>query len=143
MQIACVNGTELSAAQVYEIWRIRDAVFSVEQNCREADVDGIDVRADCFHLWVADDDSQLRSYARVYREDGTIRLGRVATRQADRGNGLSSAIMQYVLDKWGTEAIAIHAQAYLADWYTGFGFAVDGEPFVEAGINHLPMSRKP
>lgn len=137
-----VHAPELSAAQVYEVWRIRDAVFSVEQNCREADVDGVDLRDDCVHLWIADEAGQLRSYARVYREDGRIRLGRVATREADRGLGLSTTILNRVIADWGDHDIAIHAQAHLENWYAQFAFVVNGEPFVEADIDHVPMLRE-
>ena len=138
MKIEIVTAAKLTATQVYEIWRIRDVVFSVEQNCREPDVD---VRPDCHHVWIADASAQLRSYARVYRCDGRIRLGRVATRDQDRGLGLSTAILERVIAEWGAEDIAIHAQAHLESWYAQFGFVVNGEPFVEADIDHLPMLR--
>lgn len=141
MKVEIVTAEELNTAQLYEVWRIRDAVFSVEQNCREPDVDGVDLRQDCVHLWITDPQQQLRSYARVYRENGTVRLGRVATRKSDRCQGLSTAIMQAILDRWGHQDIAIHAQAYLATWYESFGFEITGKPFVEADIDHVPMTR--
>lgn len=141
MQIEIVNAPSLTTAQLYEIWRIRDEVFSVEQNCREADVDGVDLRTDCHHMWIADDSTQLRSYARVYREAEHIRLGRVATRNHDRGLGLSTAILERVITEWGAKDISIHAQAYLEKWYAQFGFVVNGEPFIEADIDHVPMLR--
>ncbi len=141
LTVVRVGALELTAAQVYEVWRIRDAVFSVKQNCREEDVDGVDLREDCFHLWIADDVGQLRSYARVYREDGHIRLGRVATRESDRGLGLSTLILNRVLADWGDQDIAIHAQAHLENWYAQLGFVVNGAPFVEADIDHVPMLR--
>lgn len=141
LTVVRVLASDLSAAQVYEVWRIRDAVFSVEQNCREEDVDGVDLRDDCVHLWIADDSGQLRSYARVYSEDGHIWLGRVATRASDRGLGLSTTILERVIADWGDQEIAIHAQAHLENWYAKFGFEVNGAPFVEADIDHVPMLR--
>lgn len=141
LTVTRVRASDLSAAQVYEVWRIRDAVFSVEQNCREEDVDGVDLREDCFHLWIAEDSGELRSYARVYSEVGHIRLGRVATRATDRGLGLSTLILNQVLTDWGDQDIAIHAQAHLENWYAQFGFVVNGAPFIEADIDHVPMLR--
>lgn len=142
MSIEIVTAANLTTTHLYEVWRIRDEVFSVEQNCREPDVDGVDLRLDCHHVWIADDSGHLRSYARVYRSDGHIRLGRVATRTQDRGLRLSTAILERVIAEWGHEDIAIHAQAHLETWYEQFGFRVNGEPFVEADIDHVPMLRR-
>ena len=33
------------------------------------------------------------------------------------------------------------AQSPLVGWYNKFGFAVDGEEFLEDGIPHVPMRR--
>ena len=135
------DGADLSAADVYAIWQIRDAVFAVEQQCDEPDVDGIDLLPTCTHLWYADDDG-VTSYLRTYVADaGYRKVGRVATRRDQRGRGLSSRLMTAVLERWGGEAIRIGAQAYLHDWYAGFGFVRDGENFLEAGIDHVPMRR--
>jgi ElaA protein len=35
--------------------------------------------------------------------------------------------------------VVLDAQTPLARWYAGFGFAVDGEDFLEDGILHTPM----
>ena len=39
-------GTQLSAQDVYDIWRIRDQVFAFEQHVEDVDVDGLDLLAD-------------------------------------------------------------------------------------------------
>ena len=135
------NGADLTAPEVYEIWRIRDAVFAVEQQCDEPDVDGIDLLPTCTHVW-SSDDAGLTSYLRTFTTDAGLRkVGRVATRADARGRGLSSRLMQSVLERWGDEEIQLGAQAYLHDWYAGFGFSRDGEDFMEAGILHVPMRR--
>lgn len=137
------SGPELTAADVYDIWRIRDAVFAVEQQCDEPDVDGIDLLPTCTHLWHADDAGPT-SYLRTYVTDAGVRkVGRVATRKDQRGRGLSSRLMHEVLSRWGDAEIRLGAQAYLHDWYAGFGFERDGENFMEAGIEHVPMRRIP
>ncbi|GAA2078970.1 GNAT family N-acetyltransferase [Aeromicrobium halocynthiae] len=135
------RGDDLSAAEVYAIWRIRDAVFAVEQQCDEPDVDGVDLLPTCTHVWLADD-AGLTSYLRTFTtESGLRKIGRVATRADARGRGLSSRLMQTVLERWGDGVIALGAQAYLHDWYAGFGFVRSGENFMEAGIEHVPMRR--
>lgn len=136
-------GDALTAAEVYAIWKIRDAVFAVEQQCDEPDVDGIDLLPTCTHLWYADE-SGPTSYLRTYVTDAGVRkVGRVATRSDSRGKGLSSRLLREVLDRWGDAEIRLGAQAYLHDWYAGFGFERCGENFLEAGIDHVPMRRAP
>ena len=136
------GGDALSAADVYAIWRIRDAVFAVEQQCDEPDVDGIDLLPTCTHVWL-EDGAGLTSYLRTFTTDtGLRKVGRVATRADARGHGLSSRLMRTVLERWGDADIALGAQSYLHDWYAGFGFVRDGENFMEAGIEHVPMLRR-
>ena len=141
LDLHVVDGPDLTAADVYAIWQIRDLVFACEQAITEPDVDGVDLRTDCTHLWLADDRG-ITSYLRTYvSAAGVRRVGRVCTRKDARGTGLSGSLMQHVLDRWGSERIDLGAQAYLHDWYAGFGFARDGDDYVEAGIVHVPMTR--
>ncbi|MFT3715586.1 MAG: GNAT family N-acetyltransferase [Gordonia sp. (in: high G+C Gram-positive bacteria)] len=141
MEITTRTGDELTAADVYEIWRIRDVVFAVEQQCDEPDVDGVDLRPDCTHLWFAGDDGRIQSYLRTFVAGGVRKIGRVATLKEVRGQGLSGALLREVISRYGDEELRMGAQAYLENWYASFGFEVCGEPFVEAGIDHVPMRR--
>lgn len=134
-------GTELSAQEVYGIWRIRDLVFAFEQRCDEPDVDGLDLLASTAHLWFADDEG-ITSYLRSYpAPDGMRKLGRVATRLDQRGRGRAGALLRAAHDHWGHEEIRIGAQAYLESWYGSFGYERCGADFIEAGISHVPMRR--
>lgn len=143
MRITARTGPELTARQVYEIWRIRDVVFAVEQQCDEPDVDGVDLREDCTHLWVADEHGVIQSYLRTYLDQGVRKVGRVATLKEARGRGLAGALLREVINRWGDREIRLGAQAYLEDWYAIFGFVTTGPHFMEAGIDHVPMSRQP
>ena len=137
-------GPDLSAAEVYEIWRIRDLVFSVGQRICDVDVDGIDLRNSCTHGWIADEvvgAGQFASYLRVYTDHAGRHIGRVSTREEARGRGLSSTLLRAALTRWGNEPLLIGAQAHLEGWYTGFGFTVTGSLYDDAGIPHLPMVR--
>jgi ElaA protein len=44
-------------------------------------------------------------------------------------------------DRAGDDVL-LDAQSPLRAWYVRFGFEVSGEPFVEDGIPHVPMSRR-
>lgn len=141
MTIRQVDGPDLTATDVYGIWKIRDVVFSVEQQCDEPDVDGLDLLATTTHLWLADTDG-LTSYLRVLTDpDGARRIGRVATRIDLRGQGLSGQLVAEVTRLWGDGVLRLNAQAYLESWYGRFGYARRGPNFMEASIDHVPMQR--
>ena len=142
MSIHCVNGDELTAQDVHGIWRIRDAVFAVEQRVEDTDPDDRDLLATTSHLWLADDDG-VSSYLRVIDDSGTRRIGRVCTRRDQRGRGLSGQLMAEVHRLWGDETLELNAQAYLEGWYESFGYRRTGDDFDDAGIPHVPMTRAP
>ncbi len=142
MSIRCVPGDQLTAQDVYDIWRIRDAVFAVEQQVDDEDADGLDLLASVSHFWLADADG-ITSYLRVIDDSGTRRIGRVCTRRDQRGQGLSGQIMAEVHHRWGDEPLQLNAQAHLERWYESFGYRRTGDDFDDAGILHVPMTREP
>ena len=142
MSIRCVPGDGLTAHDVYDIWRIRDAVFAVEQQVDDEDADGLDLLATVSHLWLADTHG-ITSYLRVIDDNGTRRIGRVCTRRDQRGQGLSGQLMAEVHRRWGKEPLHLNAQAYLEAWYESFGYRRTGDDFDDAGILHVPMTREP
>lgn len=141
MTICQVDGPDLTAADVYAIWKIRDVVFAVEQQCDEPDVDDLDLLATTTHLWISDHDG-LTSYLRVLTDpDGARRIGRVATRVDRRGHGLSGRLVAEVTRVWGEGVLRLNAQAHLETWYERFDYRRSGQNFIEAGIDHVPMQR--
>lgn len=141
MTIHTLRGDELTAQGVYEIWKIRDQVFSVEQHVEDVDVDGLDLLATTTHLWLADADGPT-SYLRVIvGGDGIGHIGRVCTRKDQRSRGLSGQLMAETTRLWGDSELQLNAQAYLERWYERFGYLRTGADFDEAGIAHVPMSR--
>ncbi len=133
------RGDELSATNVYDIWKIRDQVFAFEQHVEDTDVDGRDLLSTTTHLWLADDNG-LTCYARVY-DDGEVHVGRVCTRRDRRRRGLSGQLMVEVSRLWSDRELVLNAQSHLEQWYEGFGYARSGADFNEAGIQHTPMRR--
>lgn len=142
MNIRTVAGDELSAADLYLVWGIRDSVFAFEQHVEDVDVDGLDLRADTVHLWLADDGG-LTSYLRILGHGHGHKVGRVCTRADVRGRGLSGRLMAEVSARFGSAPLALNAQAYLEKWYAGIGYVRSGPNFDEAGIDHVPMVREP
>lgn len=83
---------ELTPAELYEILKLRNAVFIVEQNCAYQDIDGLDETA--YHMWL-EDENGIAAYVRllppgVRFEDPAI--GRVIA--VRRRSGVGSQIMR-------------------------------------------------
>ena len=130
---------ELPTRTLLDILAVRQDVFVVEQHCAYADIDACDADAETVHLWIEDDGGRVVSTLRLLQEDESgHRIGRVATLAASRGRGYSGALMQRAIELAGPPII-LSAQAYLVDWYAGFGFEVCGERWIEDGIEHAPM----
>ncbi|GAB3821567.1 GNAT family N-acetyltransferase [Tessaracoccus terricola] len=138
--IHAVTGDQLTTTQLYEIWKIRDVVFAVEQQCDEPDVDDLDLLPTTTHMWIQEG-SVIVSYLRVLAHGEVRRIGRVCTLASHRGKGLSGRILDEAHRRWGSEPIRIGAQAYLEAWYAKYGYVTTGDPFTEAGIDHVPMIR--
>ena len=140
LELHVVDGPDLTAADVYAIWQIRDLVFACEQAITEPDVDGVDLRPDCTHLWLADDRG-ITSYLRTYVDAGHRKVGRVCTRRDQRGLGQSGRLIAAVHERWPGEEIHLGAQAYLEQWYGSHGYVRTGPNYDDAGIDHVPMVR--
>jgi ElaA protein len=138
------SAADLDPVTLYRLLELRVAVFVVEQAAAYPDLDGRDVEPGAELLW-AEEDGAVLGTARVLRDPGTLRIGRVATAAAARSRGVASALMRLAVERCAELApelpIALDAQEHLADWYARFGFRVSGAGFVEDDIPHVPMRR--
>ena len=131
----------LTPREVYEILRIRTAVFVVEQECPYQEVDGTDY--DSLHVWL-EEDKEIVAYLRIFVKDeetNTVQIGRVLSKR--RGEGLGAKVLEHGLEaakiEMGADRVFIEAQTYALDFYKKFGFEACGEEFLEDGISHTPM----
>jgi ElaA protein len=132
---------DLDAATAYAIWRLRQDVFVVEQACPYPDLDGRDTEPGAVHV-VMREDHDVIGYARVLDDEEEWRIGRVVLAPIARGRGLADRLMTVALDACPDRPVVLDAQRPLVGWYAGFGFAVDGDEFLEDGIPHVPMRRR-
>ena len=130
----------LDVRAAYDVWRLRQAVFVVEQACPYPDLDGRDLEPGTRHVLLRDDES-LMGYARVLDDGDVWRIGRVVLTVEARGRGLADPLMQAALDVCPGRDIVLDAQSPLAGWYERLGFDVSGPEFLEDGIPHVPMRR--
>ena len=131
---------ELDARTGYLLWRLRSAVFVVEQACAYLDLDGRDLEPATRHLWLEADGAPV-AYLRVLDDGDCARIGRVATAGEHRGRGLADRLMRAALDLVGDRPCVLDAQTYLAGYYARLGFTATGPEFLDDGIPHLPMRR--
>lgn len=142
MRVAAFS--ELDAATLYGLLRLRVDVFVVEQKCAYPELDGRDDEPDTRHLWIPDGDGTPLAYLRILRDpDGAARIGRVVTAARARGRGLAAALMAAALRVIGDRPSRLDAQTRVAGFYERYGYRVAGEEFLEDGIPHVPMFRPP
>jgi ElaA protein len=142
VEIRVVSFAALTAAKLYDVARLRQDVFVVEQQCPYPDLDGRDPEAGTGHV-LLEEDGALVGYARVLDGPSEWRVGRVVLAPGARGRGMADTLMTAALDHClavdPARDVVLDAQSPLTRWYAGFGFVADGEEFLEDGIPHTPM----
>jgi YbgC/YbaW family acyl-CoA thioester hydrolase len=75
---------------------------------------------------------------------GVAKIGRMAVHQVLRGTRIGEQVLRALAQAAqarGDARVELHAQRSAEDFYARLGFAVEGEPFDEAGIAHVAMAR--
>lgn len=133
---------ELPPRTAYDVWRLRQDVFVVEQDCPYPDLDGRDLEEATRHVVLLESERVVGTL-RVLDDGDCARIGRVVVAPERRGRGLSALLMDRAMDVVGDREARLDAQAPLARFYAGWGFEVSGPEFDEDGIRHVPMRRAP
>lgn len=126
-------------ADITEALSLREEVFTREQGASVEDHDELDQQA--LHLILYDDSVPVAT-GRIYHDGRTFCIGRCCVKKEERGEGIGDLLLKLLLLKtfeYNPSRIRIHAQQAAADFYKRYGFAPDGEPFLEAGIPHIEM----
>lgn len=129
----------LTTRELYEILKVRAAVFVVEQNCPYQDLDDIDFKST--HITIFCDD-EIVAYSRVFKSDDSDlwHIGRVLTTQRNKHYGLQIMRMSIeVAERLGAKTIEIEAQCYAIPFYEKVGFLVSSDEFMLDGIPHKRM----
>lgn len=138
LKLTILSFEELTTFELYEILRVRAAVFVVEQECAYQDLDDIDYRS--IHVTLRRDNG-IVAYARVFKEDDDLwHIGRVLT--TERNNHFGLKVMRVaikVAEENGAQNIEIEAQCYALGFYERLGFKVSSEEFILDGIPHRRM----
>ena len=126
--------------------RIRQVVFVEEQACPpELEWDAHDAGEargrSCFHL-LGYAGGEPVAVARWRPVGDAAKLERFAVLREHRGQGLARQMVAATLAAAraaGHDRFVLHAQSHLEGFYGSFGFRRTGEPFDEAGIEHVKM----
>lgn len=148
----------LTPQHVHDMYRLRVAVFIVEQGCVFQDVDGVDPK--CWHLLGYGDRPQLEAggglssvellaYCRLLPAGVKFpepSIGRVITAPSIRGTGMGRVLMAEAMKRaaqlWPRQPLRIGAQAHLERFYNEFGFRKSSGPYDEDGILHIEMENR-
>ncbi len=121
---------------------IRRAVFCDEQHVPwEIEIDAFEDTA--IHI-LGDVRDESVAVARLRLLPDHAKLERIAVHKPYRGKGIGTRLIEFMLDtarERGYSHFCVHAQVHLRTYYERLGFRVNGELFVEAGIDHVPMAR--
>jgi ElaA protein len=138
---------QLSATELYQLLRFRQAIFVIEQGSPYPDLDGLDLRAWHLLLHVG---GELAGYLRLTPMPGPpplAKLGRVAVAPDLRRRGFGRKLVMEGLrlcrEHYPDQPIALGAQCHLVPFYESFGFAAASEPYDDFGVTHVDMVMLP
>ncbi len=141
MELTVKHFNELTAAELFDIYKLRTAVFVVEQNCAYQEVDDADKSA--YHVWLHEN-GEILAYIRVLPKGvkfDDVSIGRVisAKRRQGFGTRILNEGIKVAKEKLGADIITIEAQTYAKGFYENVGFVRISEEFLEDGIPHIRM----
>lgn len=142
MELVIKPFSELTAQELYEIYRLRVSVFIVEQHCPYQDIDGLDPAA--YHIFLRDE-AGIEAYLRLlppHTAFDCAALGRVIAvkRRCGLGTRIVSEGVAAAQRIFGAETIKLEAQVYARGLYEKCGFAQSSGEFLEDGIPHIEMT---
>ena len=136
MQIHIANTSEKE-----KVFALRFEVFVDEQNVPpEIEIDEKDDNA--IHI-IAEEEGVTVGCARAVLSENSAYIGRIAVKKNLRGRHIGLQICRFVIDyceEQGCKYIWLNAQVQAQGFYEKLGFKSEGEPFMEAGIEHIKMS---
>ncbi len=139
-QVLTASFDELPSRTAYEVWRLRQQVFVVEQDCPYPDLDGRDLEPATRHVVLVEDEAVVGTL-RVLDDGDWARIGRVVVTPSARRRGLAVRLMDEAMTLCGDREVRLDAQTGLTVFYEGYGFEVTGPEFDEDGVMHVPMAR--
>ena len=143
MQYAIKTFEELTNTELYQMLKLRQEVFIIEQACIYPDIDNRDESA---HHLIALDHGKIIGCLRILGKGAVFEeasIGRVVVSECCRGRGIAKKMMQQAIQFIGSaqkeKYIKISAQTYVVPFYSSLGFEAVSEEYLEDGIPHVDM----
>ena len=136
---------DLSKDQFFDILKLRIEIFVVEQCCYYQELDHEDKEA--FHVSIYND-GIIVAVGRIIPDhiNKEIKIGRIAVKMEYRKKGIATSlmndIMNFIAKNFPDLSILLSAQTYLVEFYQSYGFKVEGDNYLEDGIEHINMALK-
>lgn len=134
---------DLTNEEWYQIAKLRNEIFIVEQGCDYQDFDGCDQMSN--HLFLVKN-GEVVAYLRLiphghfYQEAS---FGRLVVKKEERGHGYAKEMVGKGISilhmDMNETVIKIQAEAYLRDFYRSFGFDEVSDFYLDYGIEHVDM----
>ncbi len=129
--------------QEYEGMRVvRQLVFVEEQGIPENLVFGGNPRDDDNLAVVLNGESVIGTARIIFVSHDAAKIERMAVLDKYRNYGVGRGLMEFMVSeikKRGYSRVFLHAQNSAVGFYRSCGFRDTGEPFMEAGIEHVKM----
>ena len=132
---------QLNVNELYEILKLRQDIFILEQQCLYSDIDFIDEKS--LHIYYQEKE-KIIAYLRMFEKDtNTCQLGRIISlnRRQGFGTSLINETLQLLKQEKKYEKVYVEAQKYAIEFYEKLGFYVISDVFLEDGIEHVKMER--
>lgn len=124
--------------------QVRTEVFVQEQGISQEE-EWDDMDAQCLHAVLVNGLGQALATGRLLPSvQGQSKIGRMAVARVLRGTGQGACILNVLCEQAkarGDTAVLLHAQTSAKGFYDRLGFTQEGDLFVEAGIDHVTMSK--
>ena len=122
---------------------LRRRVFVEEQGVREEEE--YDTYDDAAYHAVALHQGQVIGTGRLFQDaSGQSLIGRMAIEASWRRRGVGGQVLAFLereAVQRGFGRLVLHAQTYVKDFYAQHGYQVEGDVFMEAGIEHVLMAK--
>jgi len=83
--------------------------------------------------------------ARLIRDGGIGKIGRVCVLKSHRGQGLGAALIRFGLEHFsalpGVTTAYLSAQVQAEPFYTSLGFVAKGETYLDGHVPHIDMTK--
>lgn len=134
----------LTVNELFEIYKLRQSVFIVEQNCPYNDIDNVDKKS--IHLLMIEENN-LIGYLRIVPKGEKFKevsIGRVISAKRGRGNGfiLLNKGIEVAKNIYKPKEIVLEAQEYAKAFYEKANFVQCSNMFLEDNIPHIMMKLK-